>query len=139
MKSIQLFFLAFFISVAASGQMSTLMVTFKFVGITEGYDHICKSQVWMDDQLLGESSEVKESAGSTFSVKVPYGEHTVRVINLAQYEGEWEEHTIDNNYSIDCLWEGSHTFGKKANKLFMLHDLDNDTVVSWKKMPKPSK
>ena len=123
----------------AFGQMSTLTVTFKFAGITEGYDHMCKSQVWMNGELLGESSEVKESAGGSFSVDIPYGEHTIEVINLAEYEGEWEEHTIDNDYSIDCLWEGSHTYTKKANKLFMLHDLNSGTVVSWKKMPKPVK
>jgi len=139
MKSIQVFFLAFFFAATAFGQNATLTVTFKFAGITEGYDHTCKSQVWMNGELLGESSEVKESVGGSFTVDIPYGEHTVRVINLAQYEGEWEEHTIENNYSIDCLWRGSHTYSKKANKLFMLHDLDAGTVISWKKMPKLSK
>ena len=139
MKTIQILLFAFFFTATVFGQMSSLTVTFKFAGIAEGYDHICKSQVWMNDELLGESNEVKESVGSSFTVDIPSGEHTVRVINLALYEGEWEEHTIENNYSIDCLWEGSHTYSKKASKLFMLHDLDTDTVVSWKKMPKPGK
>ena len=120
-------------------QTSSLLVTFKFAGITEGYDHICKTQVWLDENLLGESGEVKESVGGSFSVRVPYGEHALRIINLANYEGEWEDHTIDNDYSIDCLWEGSHSFGKKANKLFLLYDLDSGTIASWKKMPKPAK
>lgn len=139
MKSIQLFLLAFCLSSTVFSQTSTLTVTFKFNGITEGYDHICKTQVWMDEKLLGESGEVKESVGGSFPVSVPYGEHLVRIINLALYEGEWEDHTIENNYSIDCLWEGSHTFGKKKDKLFLLYDLDTGTVMSWKKMPKPSK
>jgi len=93
----------------------------------------------MDESLLGESAEVIESRGGSFSVSVPYGEQTIRIINQALFEGEWEDHTIENNYSIDCLWEGSHTFGKKANKLFLLYDLDAGTLASWKKMPKPSK
>jgi len=139
MKSIQLFFFAFFFSATVFGQMSTLTVTFKFAAITEGYDHICKSQVWMNGELLGESKEVQESAGGSFTVDIPYGEHTIRVINLANYEGDWEEHTIENNYSIDCEWRGSYVYNKKKNKLFLLHDLDSGTVVSWKKMPKPAK
>lgn len=93
----------------------------------------------MDENLLGESREVKESAGGSFSVSVPYGDQTLHIINLANYEGEWEDHTIDNNYSIDCAWDGTHTFGKKANKLFLLFDLDAGMVASWKKMPKPAK
>jgi hypothetical protein len=95
--------------------------------------------VWVDENLLGESGEVKESVSGSIAVTVPYGEHTVRIINLALYEGKWEDHTIDNNYSIDCLWEGSYTFGKKKVKLFLLYDLGAGTVVSWKKMPKPAK
>ncbi len=139
MKSIQLLFVVFCISSAVYSQTSSLTVTFKFSGITEGYDHICKTQVWMDENLLGESGEVKESAGGSLSVRVPYGDQTLHIINLAQYEGEWEDHTIENNYSIDCAWDGNHTFGKKANKLFLLFDLDAGTVASWKKMPKPAK
>ena len=139
MKSIQLFLLVFCFSTTVFSQTSSLTVTFKFNGITEGYDHICKTQVWMDDTLLGESGEVKESDGGTFSVSVPYGEHSLHIMNLALYEGEWEDHTIENNYSIDCTWEGSHTFGKRKNKLFLLFDLDSGTVASWKKMPKPAK
>lgn len=139
MKSIQLFLLVFCFSSSIFSQTSPLSITFKFAGITEGYDHVCKTQVWMDEDLLGESAEVNESKGGVFTVNVPYGDHALRIINLAKYEGEWEEHTIENNYSIDCLWEGTHTYSKKASKLFMLFDLNSATTVSWKKMPKPVK
>jgi hypothetical protein len=139
MKSIQLFLLVFCFSSTVFSQTSSLTVTFTFNGITEGYDHICKTQAWLDDTLLGESGEVKESEGGSFTVSVPYGDHALHIINLALYEGEWEEHTIENNYSIDCAWDGSHTFGKKKNKLFLLFDLDAGTIASWKKMPKPAK
>ena len=97
---------------------------------------MCKTQVWVDGSLYGESGEAKESAGGFVTVNIPYGEHTLRIINLAQYEGEWEEHTIENLYSIDCLWEGSHTFKKKKENFYLLFDIDDITKVSWKKMPK---
>jgi hypothetical protein len=119
-------------------QDATLTVTFKFIGIVDGYDHTCKTQVWVNGEMAGESKEVVESKGTTFTVKVPSGSQDLRVINLALYEGAWEEHTISNEYSIDCLWEGQRTL-KAKNKLFMLHDIDSQTYVSWKKMPKAKK
>ena len=138
MKTSLWFALFMMFAVAATAQ-SSLVTTFKFAGISEGYDHNCKTQVWVNGSLAGESKEVKESAGSTFTVNVPSGEQNIRIVNLAQYEGNWEEHTVDNNYSIDCLWEGTATFGKKPSKIFLLFDLDSSTLVSWKKMPKTPK
>jgi hypothetical protein len=63
--------------------------------------------------------------------------HFLAIVNMAEYEGQWEEHTMGNDYSIDCLWEGEHAFSKKKEKMFLLFDIDNGTTVSWKKMPKP--
>jgi hypothetical protein len=135
------FSLLFFLMVSSflMGQTTALTTTFTFAGIEEGYDHLCKTQVWVDGTMLGESEEVLESEGASFTVNVPYGDHTVRIINLAQYEGAWEEHTVENNYSIDCSFEELHTFDKKAAKLFLLFDIDSQTFASWKKMPKVAK
>ncbi len=135
------FTLLLFILVSTFGwsQTTNLTTTFKFINIEEGYDHLCKTQVWVDGQMVGESAEVYESKGTSFTVQVPQGEHRVRIVNLAKYEGNWEEHTVENNYSIDCMWEGTQSFGSKAAKVFMLFDIDNDTQISWKKMPKPVK
>lgn len=138
MKTFSFLFLLL-VSSFAFGQTTTLTTTFKFIGIVEGYDHDCKTQVWVDGTMLGESAVVKESAGGSVTVDVPYGEHQLRVINFAQYEGTWEEHTIENQYSIDCFWEGTHKFSKKKENLYLLFDIDDQTQVSWKKMPKKSK
>lgn len=119
-------------------QSGTLTVKFIFKGIEEGYDHLSKTQVWVDGEMVGESPEVKESVGATFDVKVPTGNHNLRIVNLAYYEGAWEEHTIENNYSIDCLYHEDHNL-KEKNKVFFLYDLDGTTLVSWKKMPKAKK
>jgi hypothetical protein len=139
MKSISFFILFFLAAAFATGQTSSLLTTFRFEGIAEGYDHICKTQVWINGELAGESAEVKESKGGSFTVNVPYGEHRVRIVNLAQFEGQWEEHTVEKNYSIDCSWEGAHKFDKKESKVFLLFDLDGGTTMSWSKMPKKAK
>ena len=139
MKSLRFLTLLLFVSGFAFGQTTTLTTTFKFANIEDGYDHMCKTQVWINGELAGESKEVKESAGGSFTVNVPYGEHRVRIVNLAEYEGTWEEHSIANEYSLDCLWEGVHKFDKKGAKVFLLFDLDARTAVSWKKMPAVAK
>jgi hypothetical protein len=139
MKSFSFLILFIMTAALATGQTSALLTTFRFEGIEEGYDHMCKTQVWINGELAGESAEVKESKGGSFTVNVPYGEHRMRIVNLAQFEGQWEEHTVEKNYSIDCLWEGVHKFDQKSSKLFLLFDLDGGTTMSWKKMPKKAK
>lgn len=119
-------------------QNGPFKVTWIFKNIEEGYDHTCKTQVWIDGEMVGESGEFAESKGGTMTVQVPSGSHEMRVVNLALYEGNWEEHTIANNYSIDCLLDETHKFNGK-DKLFLLFDIDSGTHVSWKKIPKMKK
>lgn len=126
------------LTVSAKAQSGTLTITQQYVGVVEGYDHNCQSKVWVDGELIGQSAEGLESQKMTFTVKVPTGVHTIKVINYAQYEGEWEAHTIENNYSIDAIFEDSHTLAA-TNKLFLLFDIDSETHSSWKKMPKLKK
>ena len=127
------------VSAVAFAQTVPLKVTFKFVNIVEGYDHTCKTEVFIDGNSVGMSGEVKESVGTSFTVQVPVGAHDIRIMNYAMYEGQWEEHTIDNEYSIDCTYsESGHNF-KKASKLFLIFDIDDKALVGWKKAPKVSK
>jgi hypothetical protein len=126
------------IALSAHAQSGTITISQKFVGIVEGYDHNCQSRVWVDNELVGQSAEGPESKLMTYTVKVPVGVHTIKVINFAEYEGKWEEHTIENNYSIDAVFDDSHDL-KATNKLFLLFDIDSQTYFSWKKMPKAPK
>jgi hypothetical protein len=127
------------VCLVAFGQSTTLKVTFKFLNIVEGYDHDCKSEVFIDGESVGESGVVKESSGASFTVNVPTGKHDLRVVNYALYEGTWEAHTVENDYSIDCVYEEEgHNF-KKPSKLFLIHDIDQQTFAGWKKAPKVPK
>lgn len=114
----------------------SLTVSWKFINVVEGYDHLNRCDVYIDGNLVGSSSVTLESEPNSVTVQVTPGVHTFKVVNMAQYEGEWEEHAVWNDYSITCLWEGERNFGKK-NKLFLLFDIDSGTKASWKKMPKP--
>jgi len=81
----------------------TVIATYK--GVLEGYDHICKTMVYIDGMLAGETSELIQSEPNSCSITVAQGKHNVRIVNMANYEGNWEEHTITNEYSIDALYE----------------------------------
>lgn len=117
-----------------------LTVTFKFINIVDGYDHNCKSEVFIDGKSVGVSPEGKESVGTTFTVTVPTGSSDFRLMNYAQYEGTWEEHTVENEYSIDCfVEEDGHSFTKKKEKLYIIFDIDKQTYVSWGKKLKVKK
>lgn len=111
---------------------SALKIDFKFENIEEGYDHLCKTNVYVDGELLATSSEELQSKPNSVTVSIPKGEHNIRVVNLALYEGNWEEHTKDNNYSIDCLHEFRYNFKKKNYNLKLVFDLNSDTKVKFK-------
>ncbi len=111
---------------------SALKIDLKFENIEEGYDHLCKTNVYVDGELLATSSEELQSKPNSVKVSIPKGEHNIRVVNLALYEGNWEEHTKDNNYSIDCLHEFRYNFKKKNYNLKLVFDLNSDTKVKFK-------
>ncbi|MEZ4829021.1 MAG: hypothetical protein R3C61_22450 [Bacteroidia bacterium] len=127
-----------FICSLSFAQNVTLSVNFKFMNVEPGYDHNTKCIVFVDGEELGASSEALQTKGNSFSVSVPKGTHELRVVNMAEYQGTWEEHTIDNNYSVDCVFTETHTF-KKNEKLFLVFDLDSEMYASWKKAPKVKK
>lgn len=108
---------------AFSQKTGTLTINTKYVGIVEGYDHLNKTQLFVDGKLMGESESKLESQPLSFRVKLPRGKHDVKILNLAFYEGNWEEHTVANNYSVDALYEGSIEL-KKKKSISLIFDID---------------
>jgi hypothetical protein len=134
-KSFSLLALLFCLTIVSVSAQKTGKITVnpKFVGIVEGYDHTCKTQIYVDGTLAGESPEALESKAASFSVQVPRGTHEIYVINLAFYEGNWEEHTKENNYSIDASYKGTVTLKKKMS-INLTFDIDKeDAEVKIKK------
>lgn len=113
----------------AGEKMVTLTVGYTFSGIVDGYDHMNKSELYVDGKLVATSSVKEESKPNSVSATVTKGSHNIKVLNYAMYEGEWEVHSIANNYSQDCMYEANVNCKKKNTKIKLLFDLDNGTKL----------
>ncbi len=126
------------ITLTGFGQNTKLTVYVKFINVEEGYDHETKTTVFIDDKEIGTSPVTAETKTGSFTVDVPTGNHSLKIVNYAMCEGKWEEHTTANDYSFDLVYAEDHNF-KKPEKFYMLGDLDQEMKVSWKKPVKVKK
>lgn len=110
---------------------SKLSITYKVINIEEGYDHMAKLTVYVDDEEVGSSKEQVQSKGGSFTTTVSKGKHDIKAVLMAKYEGVWEEHTIENDYSYDCVVETSANFGK-SRKMSITFDLDSGVKYKLK-------
>ncbi|MBK7211819.1 MAG: hypothetical protein IPH88_00675 [Bacteroidales bacterium] len=117
--------LCFALVPAIAQKTGKITVKSQFKGIVEGYDHTCKTQLFVDGRLVASSEEGLESKPSSFSAVVPRGRHDIKIVNYAFYEGNWEEHTKENNYSIDASYEGSVNLKKKLT-ITLVFDIDKE-------------
>lgn len=111
----------------AADKMVKLTVKWSFKNIVDGYDHDTKTELYVDGRLLATSTVTKESKPNSVSADVTAGMHQIRVVNYAMYEGNWEVHSISNNYSIDCLYEESINCNKKKNTVVLEFDINSGT------------
>lgn len=102
-------------------------VSWSFTGIEEGYDHKTKTELYIDGKLVATSSVTNQSEPNNVSAKTTKGVHDVKVINYAQYDGEWEAHTIENNFSIDCTYQETLNLKKRSNEIILVFNLDVGT------------
>ncbi|MFN3940153.1 MAG: hypothetical protein ACK4IY_06175 [Chitinophagales bacterium] len=115
---------------SVQAQNAKLTIKYRFKGIEQGYDHTTQTKVFIDGNELCAGNEHKQSKPSAFTCMVPSGKHDVLIMNYAYYEGTWEEHTIANNYSIDCLLNREMTFReKKKYSIKLLFDIESGTIV----------
>ncbi|MDX2285781.1 MAG: hypothetical protein NW241_16555 [Bacteroidia bacterium] len=108
-----------------------LTVKYRFLNIEEGYDHTTKTAVFVDGEEMGISNPHPQSKPGSLIVDVPTGRHDIRVVNYALYEGTWEEHTVENQYSIDCIVETVVRIKKKAT-IDVTFDLNSETSYTVK-------
>lgn len=111
----------------ASTTEATLKVKYYFENVEEGYDHLNKTEVYIDGVLAGTSTVRKETDDNVVICKTTKGNHHIRIINYAYYKDVWEVHDKENNYSIDCKYEGTIDLKKKRNKIKLEFDLDSGT------------
>jgi hypothetical protein len=122
-------FSIFILLLSASAQKNgRIDIKTSYIGILEGYDHINKTQLFIDGSLAGESPESLESKPCSLSVEIPRGNHEIYIVNLASYEGKWEEHSKANNYSIDAFYRGKHKVKKKMS-IDLTFDIDKEVAL----------
>jgi hypothetical protein len=108
-------------------KMGTITVKTHYINIIEGYDHECRTLVYVDGELVAESPVQLQSEPISIKVKVAKGKHDVRIMNQALYEGVWEDHTVANNYSVDAYYDGTINLKKKLS-ISLVFDIDTETV-----------
>jgi glutaredoxin-related protein len=108
-----------------------LTVTWIYKNVEEGYDHDNRMEVFVDGKKVGTSDIFKESKKGTMTVMVPAGEHEITIENYAYYEGNWELHSIENNYSVDSFYTTNLMFKKKRyiNLVFDIETLETIPTV----------
>lgn len=121
-----------FTPAAVQKKQGKLNIAWKFENITAGYDHQNKCRVWVDGKDMGYSEVFKESdAKANMQIKADKGLHKIKIMNYALYNGNWEEHTVANTYSIDASWEGELSIAKKSS-ITLAFDLHNGTSAVTK-------
>lgn len=128
MKHLFLFFTFLITGLGFSFGKGTLTITYSFTHIEVGYDHQTKCLVYIDGELIMESEARPQSENAELKLKVPKGTHHVRIVMMALYEGNWEEHSIENNYSTNAFFDKSMNLVKK-NAINLIFDLDEDNPI----------
>jgi len=120
----------------SSASEGTLEISWKFLHVLDGYDHLNKIEIYIDGILISTSEPFHESQLAKHTVKVKKGKHRITIKDFAYYNENWEEHLVEHNYSIDAVFNEEHNF-KKKNFLTLVWDIDKtggeDLTYAWTK------
>ena len=125
-----LFLMSGFSHISAQ-KVKHLTITFKYQFVhDEGEAELINTRlkVYVDDVVKGVSLEKKEAEANHVTVEIPEGHHKVRAVIESEYEGNWEEHTIANEYSIDCVYQHEDDY-KKHVRVDIIFDTIKGTIV----------
>jgi len=122
-------FISLFTISSLAQKTGVITVNTSYIGVLDGYDHINKTMVYVDGMLAGETSEQVQSKPNSCIVSVERGTHNIRIVNMANYEGNWEEHTISNEYSLDALYEGEVKL-KKELTINLVFDINEEKTIA---------
>ncbi len=136
----KLLWLLLFLFSSGAASAGKLTIDWRFTHVNPGFDHPCKLVVYIDGKRISESKAYKQSQKGILNLEVSEGKHTLKIIALTQYKGNWEDHTVKNNYSMDAIVSTKHTFGAEQ-QLHITWDLANKkTSFYWgKPTPKQEK
>jgi len=113
---------------ALAGGPKPTRIRWSFENIVEGYDHLHKMVIAGDGATLATSEPTNESVPGSLELMLPAGAQTLRIVSMAQWEGNWDEHTIANDYSVDCLWE-LDVSDRPPKKIDLVCDIEEGATV----------
>jgi hypothetical protein len=113
------------------GRHYPMKIDWSFIHVEEGYDHLSRMLVFVDDIEYGISPQSQESKGGMFMVKIPKGSHRIRIVNQSFLNGVWQDHTIVNNYSVEAVYEKSLEIRKSIRVTLIIDLNDEHTVNTW--------
>lgn len=106
----------------------TVSFKYKFIHEGEGKDINTRLKVYVDDAVKGVSLAKIESEENHVTIEIPTGKHKLRAVIESEFEGVWEEHTVANEYSIDCVYIHEEDFIKNT-RVELIFDLEKGTIV----------
>lgn len=105
-----------------------ISVKFKTVNVEKDYDHLSRLKVYMNGINLITSSVKPESKLNKIRLSVNPGKYHIRLVKESFYQQKWQEHTIANNFAIDCSAEQTIELNKNLS-LKIIFDLDKGTNI----------
>ncbi len=109
---------------------NTHKLTFHFTtsGTRPGFDLISLLRVYSDNKIIGESKPKKQTEPNEVTLIIPEGKHAIKAVFVALQKGAWEERTIKNQYSYDCIYNTdiNLTSDKSINLVF---DIANEKII----------
>ncbi len=117
-------------SAAHANNAKLISISFKysFKHANSGTDINTRLKIYVDDVVKGVSLEKMETASNHVTIQIPAGTHKIRAVIESEFEHVWEEHTIVNEYSIDCVYLKEMNFTKNFF-VELIFDLEKGTIV----------
>lgn len=113
------------------GKHYPMEIDWRFTNVESGYNHVSRMQVFVDDVEYGTSEQSVESMGGKFLLKIPKGMHRIRIVNQSLIDGDWQDHTIVNNYSVEAVYEKLIEVKKNVRVTLVIDLNDEETVNKW--------
>jgi citrate lyase beta subunit len=110
------------------GKLITITFKYKFIHAAEGKEINTRLKIYVDDAVKGVSLAKMETESNTVTIEIPTGKHKLRAVIESEFEGKWEEHTVANEYSIDCVYLSETDFTKHV-RVDIIFDLEKGTIV----------
>jgi len=113
---------------AQKTKMITVNFKYQFIHEGEGKTINTRLKVYVDGKVKAVSVEKLEAEQNHVTIEIPTGQHKIRAVIESEFENVWEEHTIINEYTIDCVYETDENFIKNT-RVDLIFDLEKGTII----------